>query len=84
MNEEMYETDRTRLAAFLVYCGHPVQQITFRGDIGCYHFKVAEGLHERVATFLEGKALVEPQSYSRAYGDVRNAMFAHKDRRRGL
>lgn len=70
VEDQRFETNQTVLAAYLVFCGHTIDETVWENDMCTFFFERGPSLAGDYAAFLEGKARVEPVSFSGAYGQV--------------
>jgi len=77
---EAWDTTTTHLAAYLVYCGHQLEEVEWDedagpGGTGKFVFEKNLKLLEDVAREASNRARVDPGKFSRCYGQVRNVML---------
>lgn len=78
---QVWETDRTGLAAALVVNGFQLLELVCRpapklpGGHACYFvFAWRQGIEQNESLFFAGELLVDPREYARTYADVRRQM----------
>ena len=76
--EEFYRTDDMTAVTFLRYHGHQVQATKWNGDSCVWIFRVSDNLLDRVEEFVDGRGLVEPRAYGRAFSQTKKELYSHK------
>lgn len=76
---ELFETNQTNVAAFLVFCGHPICETAWEANSCTFFFRHTAELTNDFAEYVRGEACVEPLSYGNAYNQVKGLV---KEQRR--
>lgn len=83
VEDDRFETDQTPIASFLIYSGLEVDDMAWEGGVCTFFFIQTEQLSDLLLKFVSGKALVEPNQYSRVLGQVRRKVFDLRDAQEG-
>jgi hypothetical protein len=79
VEEKEYSTNQTVVASYLVYEGFELTDMDWEFGVCTFFFVDTQELRKEVLKFVNGDALVEPQSFNNAFTQVRKRMFDAKD-----
>ena len=78
--DEFHRVNDMALVTFLKMRGHTVQDVVWNGSTCYWLFRVTDGLLDLVDDFVEGRALVEPREYNRAFSDTKRELYDNPGR----
>lgn len=78
-DDELWETNQTIIAAFMIYNGFEVADCLWDGRHCSFLFQKDSRIQELLMEFVSGEARVEPSSFNTSFAKAKRIMYAHPD-----
>jgi len=82
--EEFHRINDMAMVTFLKLKGHTPQDVQWNGTTCYWVFRVSDSVLDLIDDFVEGKALVEPREYNRAFSETKRQFYDNPARPKGI